>query len=189
MEQYCQGETPTIMKCRHIEYPNSASRRSQKCDEPLSRQVGNDFQPRLIYPFVGIRQQLSTMFRRPGFESSLRHWSNQNNFDNILTDIYDGQIWKNFKETANDNNSPNFFRSEVADSHLGLMLNLDWFQPYEGTVYSTGVIYAAICNLLHDIRFKRENMLILGILPGPNEVSLHKINHYLAPIVDELLSL
>ena len=65
------------------------------------------------------------MFRRPGFESSLRHWSNRNNFDNILTDIYDGQIWKNFKETANDNNSPNFFQSEVADSHLGLMLNLD----------------------------------------------------------------
>jgi hypothetical protein len=49
------------------------------------------------------------MFRRPGFESSLRHWSNWNNFDNILTDIYDGQIWKNFKEIANDNNSPNFF--------------------------------------------------------------------------------
>ena len=69
------------------------------------------------------------------------------------------------------------------------MLNLDWFQPYEGTVYSTGVIYAAICNLSRDIRFKQENMLILGILPGPNEVSLHKINHYLAPIVDELLSL
>lgn len=28
--------------------------------------------------------------------------------------------------------------------------------------------------------------MILGLLPGPNEVSLHKINHYLAPIVDEL---
>jgi hypothetical protein len=69
------------------------------------------------------------------------------------------------------------------------MLNLDWFQPYEGTTHSTGVIYAAICNLPRDIRFKRENLLILGILPGPHEVSLHKINHYLAPIVDELESL
>src|SRR5271170_4685574 len=69
------------------------------------------------------------------------------------------------------------------------MLNLDWFQPYEGTVHSTGVIYAAICNLPCDIRFKRENLLILGILPGSHEVSLHKINHYLAPNVDELLSL
>ena len=30
-------------------------------------------------------------------------------------------------------------------------------------------------------------MLILALLPGPNEVKLHKINHYLVPIVDELL--
>jgi len=29
-------------------------------------------------------------------------------------------------------------------------------------------------------------LLTLGLLPGPNEVSLHKINHYLALIVDEL---
>ena len=29
-------------------------------------------------------------------------------------------------------------------------------------------------------------MLVLSILPGPNEVSLHKINYYLSPIVDEL---
>ena len=29
-------------------------------------------------------------------------------------------------------------------------------------------------------------MFILGILPDPNEASLHKINHYLSPIVDEL---
>ena len=63
---------------------------------------------------------------------------------------------------------------------------MDWFQPYDNTVHSTGVIYAAICNLPRNIRFKRENLLILGLLPGPNEVGLHKINHYLAPIVDEL---
>src|SRR5256885_3890382 len=55
--------------------------------------------------------------------------------------------------------------------------------------HSTGVLYAAICNLPRDIRFKRENLLIISILPAPNEVSLHKINHYLAPMVDELESL
>ncbi|GET56775.1 uncharacterized protein LOC107327733 [Rhizophagus irregularis DAOM 181602=DAOM 197198] len=62
--------------------------------------------------------------------------------------------------------------SEVADSHLGFMLNLDWFQPYDSTIYSISVIYAAICNLPRDIRFRRENLLTLGILPGPKEVGL-----------------
>jgi hypothetical protein len=69
------------------------------------------------------------------------------------------------------------------------MLNVDWFQPFDGTNYSTGTIYAVICNLPCDIHFKRENLILLGLLPGPNEVSLHKINHYLAPIINELTSL
>jgi hypothetical protein len=139
----------------------------------------------MIYPFSTIRQQLlATLYLQPTFEKSLRHWADRPNFD-ILTDIYDGQVWKTFKETS-DNNSPNFFRPDIADSHLGLMLNLDWFQPYDRTAHSTGVIYVAICNLPRDIRFKRENLLILRILPGPHEVSLHKINHYLASIVNDL---
>jgi len=43
-------------------------------------------------------------------------------------------------------------------------------------VYSTGVIYGVICNLSREIRFRQENMLILGLLPGPNEVRTDKIN-------------
>ena len=50
-----------------------------------------------------------------------------------------------------EESSENFFRKEVANSHLRLILNLDWFQPYNGTVYSIGIIYAAICNLFRDI--------------------------------------
>jgi hypothetical protein len=191
VESYRQHETLTIMKCKHVEFPNSLLRRTRLCNTPLSRQknVSNRIviQPELIYPFSGIRQQLATMFRRPDFEKSLRHWTNRKQFDDKLTDIYDGQVWRNFKE-SNEENSARFFRPEMADSHLGLMLNLDWFQPYDGTMHSTGALYAAICNLPRDIRFKRENLLLLGLLPGPNEVSLHKINHYLAPVVDELKS-
>ena len=184
-----QDGTLTVKKCDHVEFPNSSRRRMRPCNTPLSRQIDvSTVQPELIFPFAGIRQQLTTMYRRQGFESHLRHWSNRQQFNNILTDIYDGQVWQTLKESS-DEGSPNFFRPEVSDSHLGIILNLDWFQPYDGTNHSTGVIYAAICNLPRDIRFKRENLLLIGLLPGPNEVSLHKINHYLAPIVDELQSL
>ena len=67
------------------------------------------------------------------------------------------------------------------------MINLDWFQPFKSSVYSCGVIYEVICNLLRDVRFKKENILILALLLGPNEVKLHRINHYLTPLIDELL--
>ncbi|GBC32907.2 hypothetical protein GLOIN_2v1775288 [Rhizophagus irregularis DAOM 181602=DAOM 197198] len=183
MDEIQKNDSIGIIRCSHVEFPNSASRRTKSCQTVLAeREVKK---PELIYPFIPIHQQLETLYRRPHFEWLLRHWSNRRQFDNILTDIYDGQIWKTLRET-DDENSAKFFRPEVADSHLGLMINLDWFQPYDGTFYSIGVIYAAVCNLPCDIRFKRENLLVFGLLPGPNEVSLHKINHYIAPIVNEL---
>ena len=105
-----------------------------------------------------------------------------------MSDIYDGEIWKNFPSNTNNSNDQSpFFTPDAADSHLGLMINLDWFQPFDSSFYSTGVIYGVICNLPRDVRFKKENILTLGLLPGPTEVKLHRINHYLAPIVDELL--
>jgi len=80
----------------------------------------------LIYPFSGIKQQLITLYRRPGFERYLRHWKNRQQYDNILTDIYNGQVWRTLKESSEEN-SENFFYKEVADFYLRLILNLDWF--------------------------------------------------------------
>ncbi|GBC18484.2 hypothetical protein PHYBLDRAFT_71521 [Rhizophagus irregularis DAOM 181602=DAOM 197198] len=101
-----QEDNPAIMKCQHIEFPNSSVCRSRLCNTALSEKISAStnrtiIRPNLMYPFAGINQQLATMFCRPG----------------------------------------------------------------------------------------RENLLTLGILPGPKEVSLHKVNHYLAPIVNELKTL
>ena len=62
----------------------------------------------------------------------------------MLADIYDGRVWKIFKDL---NDEQLFFRREVADRNLGIMLNLDWFQPFDNAQYSVGVIYEVICNL------------------------------------------
>ena len=101
----------------------------------------------------------------------------------MLADIYDGKIWKTFPDTSD----VPFFTPETADFHLEIMINLNWFQPFELSVYSYRAIYGVICNLPREIKFKKENILTLSLLPGLSEVKLHKINHYLALIVDELL--
>ncbi|GBC30008.2 hypothetical protein GLOIN_2v1776801 [Rhizophagus irregularis DAOM 181602=DAOM 197198] len=128
------------------------------------------------------------MYQRPNFEDHLKKWTNQHS-EICISDIYNGKIWKEFPSRLDSSNSFKFFTSETADSHLGIMINLNWFQPFESSSYSCGAIYGVICNLPCEIRFKKENMLVLGLLPGPHEVKLHKINHYLAPIVDDLLEL
>ena len=48
-----------------------------------------------------------------------------------------------------------------------IMINVDWFQPFERTIHSSSAIYGAICNLPRELHFKPENMLILGLMPGP----------------------
>ena len=93
VKNFRHNETLSIMKCSHIEFPNSSRQRLRSCNTPLSRQLDiSTVQPELIFPFAGIRQQLTTMFRRQGFKNHLRHWSNRQQFNDILTDIYDNQV-------------------------------------------------------------------------------------------------
>ena len=70
----------------------------------------------------------------------------------MLADIYDGEIWKNFSDTS----GVPYFTPEIADSHFGIMINLDWFQPFESSVYSCGAIYGVICNLPREIGFTKK---------------------------------
>src|SRR6266498_4590447 len=92
-----QNGIPAIMTCRHIEFPNSLLCNLHSCNTPLSRKIGVSanrtvIRPNLIFPFSRIRQQITTMYRRPGFESHLRHWANRSQSVNLLTNIYDGDV-------------------------------------------------------------------------------------------------
>ena len=65
---------------------------------------------------------------------------------------------------------------------IAFMLNIDWFQPYTHTVYSVGVV---IMNLPRTVRFKRQNVIVVGII-GPTEPDHDELNNYLEPLVTEL---
>ena len=185
---YKEDGKVAIMKCLHQEFPNNPilSRRNS-CNNPLSVLKKNKGEiiavPRMLYPKPSVRQQLSMLYQRPNFEKMLKSSGIQK--ENIYSDIYDGKVWKTFPSS---DGSP-FFTPETATTHLGLLINLDWFQPFTYTQHSTGAIYASICNLPRSERNKPENIIYLSFLPGPKEVGLERINHYLAPIVDELLEL
>ena len=95
--------------------------------------------------------------------------------------MFDGCMWNEFQA---DNGIP--FHSQK--NHYGLFLNVDWYQPYKDRKYSIGVLYMVIFNLLREVRYKRENVILIGLIPGPKEPPL-SINSYLTPLVSELLKL
>ena len=172
-------------KCTHVEFPMKS--KAKPCGMEVTMQVPltNEIKrrPKMLFPLPNLKIQINSLYRRPEFKQQLRKWTNRVIDNDMLADIYDGKIWKNFPDTSDNT----YFTPKTADCHLGIMINLDWFQPFESSAYSCGAIYGVICNLPREIRFRKEYMLTLGLLPGPNEVKLHKINHYLSPIVDELL--
>ena len=66
--------------------------------------------------------------------------------------------------------------------------NADVFQPFKYTTYSVGAIYAVVLNLPQNLRYKRENVLLIGLIPGPQEPQ-KTMNSYLQPLTTELLVL
>ena len=69
--------------------------------------------------------------------------------------------------------------------NYAFMLNVDWFQPFKNSFYRVSALYMVLINLPRSERFKPENGLLVGIIPGPHEPKL-TINSYLEPLVAEL---
>ena len=107
------------------------------------------------------------------------HWRNRKICDSVLADIYDGRIWKEWMVYEG--------RPFLSCPHnLAVMLNCDWFQPFDHSCYSVGVLYLVILNLPRSLRFKPENIIITGIIPGPREPKQAMMNSCLRPVVKEL---
>ncbi|KAL1925866.1 hypothetical protein VTP01DRAFT_7277 [Rhizomucor pusillus] len=120
------------------------------------------------------------MFERPGFAKKITHWKRRSTNSDVLYDVYVGRMWHELM----DQNNEGFVHD---DNSLLLSLNVDWFQQFStGRIHSVGAIYLTINNLPRSERYKPENVILVGIMPGPKEPSRQQINHYLRPLVDEL---
>lgn len=119
---------------------------------------------------------------RPGFESKVNHHKNREKKEGWYFDIYDGSMFDSLKDTYG-----------IPFSHINnavhLTLNVDWFNPFEGGIYSCGAIYLSINNLPREERFKEENIMLLGLMPSGHEASTADINNYMDLVVDDLLEL
>ncbi len=154
---------------------------------PLLRKVvtstgSTKYYPYLVYPYTSLVSSLQCMLSQPGFYRHCEQGRQDFMQDgSLLSDVYNGKLWKDFLHFKDKSYLE-------ARNSIAFILNVDWFQPFKHRQYSVGVIHLAIMNLPRAIRFKRENIIIVGILPGPSEPSKN-MNSYLTPLVSELLTL
>ena len=167
-------------KCSNVVFPQG---RAKHCGSKLVNKVilKNDVTkcyPLKVYCWKSIISQLESILQRTGIPELCEQWRRREVLESVLSDVYDGQVWKNFKWS--DRNP--FFNVE---RHYGLILNVYWFQPFKRrSDYSVGVIYFVIINLPRSERFKFESVILGGIIPSLE--SEPKLHTFLEPCVDEL---
>ena len=135
--------------------------------------------PRMTYCYLGLEVSLQTLLMKPDFYTNCELWRSRQRDDGVMYDIYDGKVWNEFQSF---DGQP--FLSDPGN--YALMLNMDFFQPYKHVQYSVGAIYLTILNLPRGMRNKTENVILIGLIPGPHEPQ-RNINSFLEPFVDELL--
>ncbi len=148
---------------------------------PIKRFVKNSF-----------KDWLAELLSRPGYEEKMdmawtTHTKDQGyNIHRELTDIFDGEILRNFKGPDGQH-----FGLGGDEGRYVFSLCCDNFNPLgnkqAGKSYSAGMVSLICLNLPPDIRYKPENMFLYGIIPGPHEPPLDCMNHYLKFLIDEFL--
>ena len=174
------------MKCSNIRFPvHPQLFRRTPCNTELMKVVKRSsgttsFYPKQLFCSQSLVELLKNLVKKNGFLERCERDRFSSSSAGILSDIQHGEVWKTFL----DSYGTKFFAQPY---NYGLCLNVDWFQPFKHSTYSVGAIYISILNLPRNERFKKENVLLCGIIPGPHEPK--DMNSYLRPLVDDLKEL
>ena len=173
--------------CNHIEFPNHPHVSKQtKCGTTLLKKIKLCHKSKLIpkksFIYNSLISALKKLVQRPHFLSMCEHWRKRSSKfpTDFLGDVYEGQVWKSLNVVE----KRPFL---VLPNNLCLCLNVDWFNPYGETPYSAGAIYLTILNLPRTEWYKLENIILVGIMPGPHEPKY--CNSFLKPMVDDFKTL
>jgi hypothetical protein len=103
------------------------------------------------------------------------------------TSVFDSK----FLRTFNGPHPGKLFMDEGDEGRYAFTLNVDFFNiegmSVRGAKTSCGIISMACLNLPAEVRYKPQNLYLAGIVPGPKEPNVTQLNHYLRPLVDDLL--
>ncbi|POV99926.1 hypothetical protein PSHT_13313 [Puccinia striiformis] len=166
-----------------------ATRRSQKCHEPLYKSVArNPSSPQVCRYFStqSFMDWLARFLSRPGIEDLLDKSLSTTAESASISDIWDSNMWKTLK-TSDGKQFTGY------SGNLVFSLNVDWFNPSgnktAGKHISLGTIAMMCLNLPPHLRASHDNIFLAGLTPGPSEPTVTQINHVLEPLVNELKEL
>lgn len=167
-------------RCSHIGANGKA------CNRTLRKPGSKHAKPVRPYVYHSFKLWWARMLSRPGLEEMMDRAAEPMP-TNSVNDILGG---KGLRDFLGPDGKP-FLRKVGSEGRYLFEIFMDGFNPFQskeaGKKVSCGAIYMVCLNLPPDMRFKVENMFLVGIIPGPREASLAEINGFLAPLVNDLL--
>lgn len=166
------------------------------CHEKLTRPAsdGQGLRPIRPYTYFDVKARITEMAAWEPSASKLYKGDFGDFTGDQMHDILQGRLAREFPgPIQGPGGTTYFFDTPEEESRYLLTLSVDWMNPYgkkaAGISASVGVISLACINLPMSIRYKPENLILVGIIPGPHEPSLESVNHFLMPLVNDLLQL
>lgn len=146
--------------------------------------------PIRTYSHQTLESWMARMLSRPDIEDYVdRSQSTANQGTDDTEDIMESAEIHGFL----DSSGQPFIRVEGTEGRLLFSLFVDWFSARGNRTgsasYSSGVIFMVCLNLPPTLRYRRENVYLAGVMPGPKAPSLEEINHLLDPLVEELVEM
>lgn len=167
--------TPSARPCG-VRLTESGVWKGQSIRVPIRPYVMQDF-----HTFV------ASLLSRPEIEDAIE----ATNFFTANGESTDISTSKSIRSLRDTDGRPFIAAGDVGETRLVWSLSIDWFNPYlnkiAGKKSSSGSIVLCCLSLPPSLRYKPENMCLIGVIPGPQEPSKEEINHFLRPLVDVLL--
>ncbi|KJA22209.1 hypothetical protein HYPSUDRAFT_139473, partial [Hypholoma sublateritium FD-334 SS-4] len=188
---------------RQATYPKECTNRlhpsdTSTCDTKLLRTDldDDDQQPILkTYIYNEFHNYVAGLLSRKDLEDSIdsacdkaMDLINSGESPSVIETIFQADFVREFKGPDKEKL---FVNRPEKEARLIFVFNVDFFsaegQTIHGPTASCGLISAACLNLPVEKRYKSENMYVAGVIPGPKSPSGTALNHYMRPLIDDLL--
>lgn len=108
--------------------------------------------------------------------------------DPVVRSVWDSLGWWNHVRCGSGRDGvPTQFGTENNRRNIVISINADGFSPYRRSQHSITPIVAMILNLPESLRHQANNLILVGLIPGPKAPASY--NPYMQMVVDELKKL
>ncbi|KEP46533.1 transposase family Tnp2 protein, partial [Rhizoctonia solani 123E] len=161
-----------------------------KCPFCNENRYKTDGTARRSFRYTPLIPQLQAFFQNPRTANNVRHRyrAEQQSDPNVVEDVISGSHYRSLRQTQLDPNSQ--YRIFDHPNDIALGLSTDGFTLFKRRRRGHSTAWPIILvnyNLHPKIRTRLENVLCVGVIPGPTQCK--DLNSFLIPLLDELLQL